>query len=156
ADIPVRARLLAAGPGVHVLVLVIHHVATDGWSAGIVARDLSVAYAARVAGQVPGWAPLPVQYADYAMWQRELLGSEQAPGGWLWGQAGGWRRARAGAPAELALPASRPRPAVASYRGHVVPLVVPAGVHAGLAGLARAQGVTLFMVVQAGLAVLLS
>ena len=154
--VPLRARLLRLGEGEHVLVVVIHHIATDGWSAGPLARDLSAAYAARRQGQAPGWVPLPVQYADYAIWQRELLGDPDDPGSVLAQQVGWWREALEGIPAELALPAARPRPPVPTHRGITAALHVPGAVHAGLAALARQQGVTMFMVVQAGLAVLLA
>ena len=129
----------------------IHHIATDGWSTGPLARDLSVAYAARRAGRAPGWAPLPVQYADYAMWQRELLGDEDDPGSVLAGQVAWWREALAGMPAGAGRcrstgPARR-CPATAGIAARA------GGPGGGARGrwpaLARQQGVTLFMVVQA-------
>lgn len=114
---PLRARLLRPGDGTSVLVLLIHHVATDGWSVRPLLRDLSVAYGARLAGREPGWEPLPVQYADYGAWQHELLGDPADPDSLAAEQLAHWRTVLDGAPPVIALPADRPRPAEPSGRG---------------------------------------
>ncbi|WP_231915231.1 condensation domain-containing protein, partial [Rhodococcus sp. AJR001] len=155
-EVPVRARLFAVSESEFVLALVVHHISGDGVSMGPLTRDVMVAYEARSRGEVPGWAPLEVQYADYALWQREVLGSEDDPSSLISRQVGFWESALAGLPDQLDLPADRPRPVVASNRGADHSFVVGADVHAGLNDVARESNSSLFMVVHAALAVLLS
>ncbi len=155
-ELPLRATLFTLAPDDHVLLLVLHHIVTDAWSQGPLGRDLSIAYEARCKGVAPGWAPLPVQYADYALWQQELLGSESDEGSELARQLDFWRGNLTGLPDQLELPADRPRPDTADHGGDHVPFRLPAEVHERLAALARQTGTSLFMVAQAAVAALLT
>ena len=153
---PVRAWLFPLGPDEQVVLLVVHHVAIDGWSAAPMLRDLAEAYRARREGAAPVWPALPVQYADYSLWQRQLLGDSGDPASLARKQLEFWRAALADLPAELELPFDRPRPLSGVSPGGTVPIQLPDTLSAGLAGLARESGTTLFMVLQAAVAVLLS
>ncbi|WP_039803557.1 condensation domain-containing protein, partial [Nocardia araoensis] len=134
AEVPLRAVLIQVdgAPETYVLAVVVHHIAADASSMGPLVRDVMVAYAARTSGEVPGWSPLRVQYADYALWQREVLGDESDPASIAAQQIAFWRAELADLPDLLELPTDRPRPAVASLAGSRVPVAVDAATHAGL------------------------
>ncbi|BDB61763.1 dimodular nonribosomal peptide synthase [Rhodococcus sp. RDE2] len=155
-EVPLRVRLFAVSESEHVLVLVVHHIAADGFSMGPLTRDVVTAYAARVAGDAPRWEPLQVQYADFALWQREVLGSEDDPESLISSQVGFWKNALAGVPEQLDLPADRPRPAVASYRGAAHRFSIGADLRSAIVDLARRTSTTEFMVVHAALSVVLA
>ncbi|MEU4770244.1 amino acid adenylation domain-containing protein [Actinosynnema sp. NPDC023794] len=152
-DLPLRARLHRLTPGEHMLSLVVHHIAADGWSLEVLTRDLGTAYAARLAGAAPEWPELPVQYADYTLWQRDLLADGDEP---LVTQLAYWTDHLAGLPDRLALPADRPPGADRDRDGGAADLRITADLHRDLAAFARESGATVFMVVQAGLAALLT
>ncbi|MEV7924223.1 amino acid adenylation domain-containing protein [Kitasatospora sp. NPDC088779] len=154
--LPLRARLFRLGPDEHVLTIVLHHIAGDGWSLAPLTRDLTAYYRARVAGRPAQLPPLPVQYADYALWQRGLLGAEDDPRSELARQLGYWTATLKGLPEELALPFDHPRGTRAEHRGDVVRTTVPQPLTAELHRLAAAWGVSVFMLLRAGLAALLT
>ncbi|HEX2081287.1 MAG TPA: condensation domain-containing protein, partial [Longimicrobium sp.] len=135
-----RAALLRLGEEDHVLLLSMHHVVSDGWSMGVLFRELSALYAAYREGRESPLPELAVQYADYAVWQREQLGGEV-----LERQLSYWRERLADAPALLELPTDRPRPAVQTYRGATVPFEISLELLERLQRLGRSEGATLFM-----------
>src|SRR5206468_9685845 len=139
-----RPALIALGEGDHVVLGSMHHVVSDGWSRGVLVREIGALYAAFAAGRPSPLPALPVQYADYAAWQRGWLAGEALAAEVAW-----WRERLAGLPPRLELPTDRPRPSVLSLRGldRTVRLAGAAGeaVHA----LARRQGATVFMVLLA-------
>ena len=156
AEIPLRATLFRLGDDDHVLVGVVHHIAADGWSITPLMADLAEAYEARQQGRAPGWARLAVQYVDYTLWQRAQLGDFDDRDSRIGAQLAYWQQALAGLPDWLPLPADRPYPAVADYRGASVAVDWPAELQQRIARVAREHNATSFMVMQAALAVLLS
>ncbi|WP_329126861.1 non-ribosomal peptide synthetase [Streptomyces sp. NBC_01465] len=155
SDLPLRTRVFRVGQQEHVLVFVFHHVASDGASMGPFMRDLLTAYAARQKGGAPGWEPLSVQYKDYTVWQRQMLGDEDDAESIVAEQLDFWRGELAGVPQPVQLPLDRPRPTLASHRGGHVDLELEPELVAGIGKLAGECGGTAPMVAQAALAVLL-
>jgi amino acid adenylation domain-containing protein len=145
-----RVRLVRLAETEHVLLLTMHHIISDGWSLGVMAREMGVLYEAYKAGQSSPLAELPIQYADFAVWQREWLQGEM-----LEQQLGYWRQQLGGELPELELPMDRPRPARQSYRGAGAAIEVSDEVRLRLKEIGREGGATLFMTLLAAFKVLL-
>ncbi|MFT4127116.1 MAG: amino acid adenylation domain-containing protein [Gordonia sp. (in: high G+C Gram-positive bacteria)] len=157
AAAPLRLALLRVAADDHVLVFVVHHISADGASMAPLARDLMTAYAARSGGRAPGWRPLPVQYADYTLWQAEKLSLPDADGVTEERrQLDYWLGRLGGAPEILDIPADRPRPRTPSHAGAAVEFEIPAELVTALESVARTHQTTLFMVMHAAFAVLLA
>ena len=146
-----RGRLIVLAADRHVLLLTMHHIVSDGWSMGVLSRELEALYSARVRGEADPLPALPVQYADYAMWQRERLSGDR-----LARESDYWRQTLQGAPALLALPTDRPRPAEQDYRGALLDVQLDAALTQALKALSLKQGGTLYMTLLAAWAVVLS
>ncbi|MFC4147678.1 amino acid adenylation domain-containing protein, partial [Micromonospora mangrovi] len=153
---PLRVTLFDLADDDHVLLILLHHIATDGQSLRPLFADLTTAYAARRAGHAPDWPPLPVQYADYARWQRDMLGDPADPTSVHATELDHWRTALAGLPEEIALPRDRPRPAEADHSGGAVAVRIDPELTRRIRELAREQRCTPFMVLQAALALTLT
>ncbi|MBZ4419378.1 non-ribosomal peptide synthetase [Myxococcus sp. RHSTA-1-4] len=147
----VRALLLRLSEQHHLLVVSMHHIISDGWSSAVLIRELSALYEAFSRGEEPRLPPLPAQYADYAVWQRQWLKGEVVESQLDW-----WRQQLTGAPSLLELPTDRPRPEVLSPRGGRVPVQLGEPVSTALKALCHRAGVTPFMALLAGFVALLS
>ncbi|HSN96720.1 MAG TPA: amino acid adenylation domain-containing protein, partial [Candidatus Nanopelagicales bacterium] len=145
-----RTTLVHLAPDEHVLMLDMHHIVSDGWSTGVLVREISALYPAFHAGEPSPLPELPIQYADFAAWQRAFLSGEP-----LDLEIEYWRRRLSGAPA-LELPTDRPRPLVQTFRGAQHHMTLPRELHDALARLGREQGATLFMTLLAAFVLLLS
>ncbi|WP_157556679.1 condensation domain-containing protein, partial [Nocardia acidivorans] len=151
--VPVRVRLITGDdPDDYLLVLVAHHISADGASMAPLARDLMTAYLARTAGQDLNWTPLAVQYADFAVWQRAVVGVDSDENSPAARQLEFWREQLAALPTGPLLPTDRPRTAASSMAGAFLDFSLPAEVHTGLNRIARQHNASLFMVVHAAVA----
>jgi amino acid adenylation domain-containing protein len=139
-----RALVLCLGPNEHALLLTLHHIVADGWSMEVLVGEIAALYRVALAGEPSPLPPLPIQYADFAVWQRRWLAGEV-----LEAQLAYWRERLAGPPPVLDLPLDRPRPPVHTWNGARAGRPLPAALAAGLAGLARRGQATLFMVLLA-------
>ncbi|MDQ0791844.1 non-ribosomal peptide synthetase [Streptomyces sp. B1I3] len=154
--LPLRATLLRPAVDAHVLVLVIHHIAADGSSLSTLAHDLGAAYRARVRAEAPAWPALPVDYADYTLWQRRLLGAEHDPESLVARQLAYWKSALDGLPEMVELPWDRPRPATPRHTGATHEFALDPITARQVSELARSRGSSVFMVLQAALSAVLS
>ncbi|MEV0522547.1 amino acid adenylation domain-containing protein [Streptomyces sp. NPDC050439] len=155
-EVPWTQTLFRLSDTEHVLLLVVHRIAADEASLDVLIRDLATAYGARREGRVPERAPLPLQFADYALWERQLLQGEQEPESLVNDQLAYWKDTLADIVVENELPADRTRPSVASHRAGTVPLGLDVEAHGRIADLADDDGTTTFMVVQTALVMLLA
>ncbi|GAA4295002.1 non-ribosomal peptide synthetase [Mycobacterium paraffinicum] len=155
-EIPIRVQIYSLGPELYVVGIVVHHIAFDGWSLAPMVRDITAAYEARQRGLAPGWAGLPVQYVDYTLWQRAHFGDLDDADSPIATQLAYWKDALAGMPERVELPTDRAYPPVADQRGATVAVDWPAELQQHVRAVARECNATSFMVMQAGLAVLLS
>ncbi|GAB08435.1 putative non-ribosomal peptide synthetase [Gordonia araii NBRC 100433] len=155
-ELPIRIRLRQVAATEHVLLVVVHHIAGDGHAGQVLARDLIGAYLARAAGTAPTWSPLPVQVADVAVWEEQVLGAADDPGSVLGAELEFWRKTLEAAPDLLELPTDFARPPVASMRGARTDFELSAATAGAVTRFAREHRVTPFMVVHAALAALLA
>ena len=146
-----RARLLRLSTDEHVLLLSLHHIISDGWSMGVLVREVATLYEAYAVGAESRLKELNLQYGDYAVWQREWLRGEV-----LDQQLAYWRKQLAGAPPVLELPTDRSRPQVQTFRGAALPFKLSKELAEELRALSRREGVTLYMTLLAGLQTLLA
>ncbi|MBM9838421.1 amino acid adenylation domain-containing protein [Rhodococcus hoagii] len=154
-ELPFRVSLFDDGSAGFVLVLVVHHVAADGWSVRILASDLVAAYHARLRGTEPAWSPDPLQYIDFALWQHRILEGRDGSDGAATAQLAYWVHALDGLPEESTFPADRQRPPVQTGAGATFEFSIPPALHGRVRELAHDHDVTLFMVVQSALTLLI-